>query len=62
MGSTPNKRYSLSDFDKRVLDGLKHPVKVMAFVRTEDVPTSSSRTCSARYRRTRRWLATRSST
>ena len=33
---TPNKRYSLSDFDKRVLDGLKHPVKVMAFVRTED--------------------------
>ena len=34
---TPNKRYSLSDFDKRVLDGLKHPVKVMAFVRTEDV-------------------------
>ena len=34
---TPNKRYSLSDFDKRVLDGLKQPVKVMAFVRTEDV-------------------------
>ena len=33
---TPNKRYSLSDFDKRVLDGLKQPVKVMAFVRTED--------------------------
>ena len=33
---TPKKRYSLSDFDKRVLDGLKHPVKVMAFVRTED--------------------------
>ncbi len=33
---TPNKKYSLSDFDKRVLDGLKQPVKVMAFVRTED--------------------------
>jgi hypothetical protein len=33
---TPNKRYSLSDFDKRVLDGLKQPVKVMAFVRVED--------------------------
>jgi hypothetical protein len=33
---TPNKRYSLSDFDKRVLGGLTHPVKVMAFVRTED--------------------------
>ena len=34
---TPNKRYSLSDFDKRVLDGIKQPIKVMAFVRTEDV-------------------------
>lgn len=33
---TPEKRYSLSDFDKRVLGGLAHPVKVMAFVRTED--------------------------
>ena len=33
---TPNKRYSLSDFDKRVLDGLKQPIKVMAFIRTED--------------------------
>lgn len=33
---TPNKKYSLSDFDKRVLGGLTHPVKVMAFVRTED--------------------------
>jgi hypothetical protein len=33
---TPNKRYSLSDFDKRVLDGIKSPIKVMAFIRTED--------------------------
>ncbi len=33
---TPNQRYSLSDFDKRVLNGIKHPIKVMAFVRTED--------------------------
>lgn len=33
---TPNKRYSLSEFDKHVLGGLNHPVKVMAFVRTED--------------------------
>lgn len=33
---TPNQRYSLSDFDKRVLNGLNHPVKVMAFIRTED--------------------------
>jgi len=33
---TPDKRYSLSDFDKRVLGGLAHPVKVMAFIRTED--------------------------
>jgi gliding motility-associatede transport system auxiliary component len=33
---TPDKRYSLSEFDKRVLSGLTHPVKVMAFVRTED--------------------------
>ncbi|HEV2171543.1 MAG TPA: Gldg family protein [Candidatus Binatus sp.] len=33
---TPEKRYSLSDFDKRVLGGLTHNVKVMAFVRTED--------------------------
>jgi hypothetical protein len=33
---TPNKRYSLSDFDKRVLDGIKQPIKVMAFIRTED--------------------------
>ena len=33
---TPNKRYSLSEFDRRVLDGIKQPIKVMAFVRTED--------------------------
>jgi gliding motility-associatede transport system auxiliary component len=33
---TPQKQFSLSDFDKRVLDGLKHNVKVMAFVRIED--------------------------
>lgn len=33
---TPSKRFSLSDFDKRVLGGLGHNVKVMAFVRTED--------------------------
>ncbi len=33
---TPTKRFSLSDFDKRVLGSLTHPVKVMAFVRTED--------------------------
>jgi hypothetical protein len=33
---TPDKKYSLSDFDKRVLGGLTAPVKVMAFVRTED--------------------------
>ncbi|HZC45461.1 MAG TPA: Gldg family protein [Candidatus Acidoferrum sp.] len=33
---TPQKQFSLSDFDKRVLGGLTHPVKVMAFVRTED--------------------------
>jgi hypothetical protein len=33
---TPQKKFSLSDFDKRVLGGLTHDVKVMAFVRTED--------------------------
>jgi gliding motility-associatede transport system auxiliary component len=33
---TPTKRYSLSAFDKRVLGSLTHPIKVMAFVRTED--------------------------
>lgn len=33
---TPSKRYSLSDFDKRVLENVKQPIKVMAFVRTED--------------------------
>lgn len=33
---TPGKRYSLSKFDKKVLAGLKHNVKVMAFIRTED--------------------------
>jgi len=33
---TPSKQFSLSDFDKRVLSGLNHNVKVMAFVRTED--------------------------
>ena len=33
---TPQKQFSLSDFDKRVLGGLTHNVKVMAFVRTED--------------------------
>ena len=36
MGPDPNKRYSLSDFDKRVLDGVKQPIKVMGFIRTED--------------------------
>lgn len=33
---TPNKRFTLSDFDKKVLTNLKSPIKVMAFVRTED--------------------------
>ncbi len=33
---TPTKRFTLSDFDKRVLDGITHDVKVMCFVRTED--------------------------
>src|ERR1700688_2371797 len=33
---TPTKKFSLSEFDKRVLSGLNHNVKVMAFVRTED--------------------------
>ena len=33
---TPSKRFSLSEFDRRVLSGLTHNVKVMAFVRTED--------------------------
>jgi len=33
---TPQKQFSLSDFDKRVLGGLTQNVKVMAFVRTED--------------------------
>lgn len=33
---TPNQKYSLSEFDKRVLDGIKQPIKVMAFIRTED--------------------------
>ncbi|HMD04190.1 MAG TPA: Gldg family protein [Candidatus Binatus sp.] len=33
---TPQKQFSLSDFDKRVLGGLTHNVKVMAFVRVED--------------------------
>jgi hypothetical protein len=33
---TPSKKFSLSEFDKRVLSGLNHNVKVMAFVRTED--------------------------
>jgi len=33
---TPDKRFSLSEFDKRVLSNLNQPVKVMAFVRTED--------------------------
>ncbi len=33
---TPGKRFSLSEFDRRVLSGLTHNVKVMAFVRTED--------------------------
>ncbi len=33
---TPTKKFSLSEFDKRVLGGLNHNVKVMAFVRTED--------------------------
>lgn len=35
---TPQQRFSLSEFDRRVLDSLQHDVKVMAFVRTEDVP------------------------
>ncbi|MGH7864669.1 MAG: Gldg family protein [Candidatus Binataceae bacterium] len=35
---TPQQRFSLSEFDRRVLDNLRHDVKVMAFVRTEDVP------------------------
>ncbi len=33
---TPEKRYSLSEFDRRVLAGVRHDIKVMAFVRTED--------------------------
>src|SRR6202166_904359 len=33
---TPTKKFSLSEFDRRVLSGLNHNVKVMAFVRTED--------------------------
>lgn len=33
---TPGGQCSLSRFDKRVLSGLKHNVRVMAFVRTED--------------------------
>jgi len=33
---TPNKRFSLSDFDRNVLTSLTHDVKVMAFIRTED--------------------------
>ncbi len=33
---TPSKRFSLSEFDRRVLSGLNHNAKVMAFVRTED--------------------------
>jgi ABC-type uncharacterized transport system len=33
---TPSKQFSLSEFDRRVLSGLNHNVKVMAFVRTED--------------------------
>jgi len=33
---TPDQRFSLSEFDKRVLSGLTHNVKVMAFIRSED--------------------------
>ncbi|MGH7812865.1 MAG: Gldg family protein [Candidatus Binataceae bacterium] len=33
---TPGRQYSLSQFDQRVLAGLTHNVKVMAFVRVED--------------------------
>jgi gliding motility-associatede transport system auxiliary component len=33
---TPGKRFSLSQFDKKVLSRLTHNVKVMAFIRTED--------------------------
>jgi gliding motility-associatede transport system auxiliary component len=33
---TPTKRFTLSPFDKRVLENLNHDVKVMCFVRTED--------------------------
>ena len=33
---TPNQRFSLSEFDKRVLSGLTHNVTVKAFIRSED--------------------------
>jgi gliding motility-associatede transport system auxiliary component len=33
---TPTKRFTLSGFDQRVLENLKHDVKVMCFIRTED--------------------------
>ncbi len=33
---TPTKRFTLSDFDRKVLDNIKHDVKVMCFIRTED--------------------------
>jgi hypothetical protein len=33
---TPNKRFTLSEFDKKVLRGLGSDVKVMSFIRTED--------------------------
>jgi len=33
---TPGRRFSLSEFDRRVLSGLNQSVKVMAFVRVED--------------------------
>jgi gliding motility-associatede transport system auxiliary component len=33
---TPTKRFTLSEFDKRVLSSLQHNVHVMLFVRTED--------------------------
>lgn len=33
---TPNKRFTLSKFDKNVLDSLKSNVEVLSFIRTED--------------------------
>jgi ABC-type uncharacterized transport system involved in gliding motility auxiliary subunit len=33
---TPTRRFTLSEFDTRVLDGLKHDVRIMCFIRTDD--------------------------